>query len=168
MTPKPKQQDMGQSLSQGRHKWRASPSSGQAGGPSTVTTTTKKRSFAGRDGLGAYIADPAAFPASQVIYYNDDFVAIRDLYPKSAVHCLLLPRQIPPDVEMFEAARSDPAFLAAARAEAARLKTLVAKELERKFGRESQSSALRQRVLNGEEEGRQRGSCRRAGTGKRR
>ncbi|KAK8017468.1 HIT-like protein [Apiospora rasikravindrae] len=140
MTPKPKQ-DMGQSSSKG-HKRRAS-SSGQA------AATKNKRSFGGRDGLGAYTANPAAFPKSRVIYYNDDFVAIHDLYPKSAVHCLLLPRKIPPDVEMFDAARADPAFLASAQAEAAKLKTLVAKELERKFGSESQSSALRQRVLDG-------------------
>ncbi|KAK8066996.1 HIT domain-containing protein [Apiospora hydei] len=149
MTPKPKQQDIGESSSKA-HKRRAS-SSGQAApsSSSAVTTSRKKRSFGGRDGLGAYIADPAHFPKSRVIYYNDDFVAIHDLYPKSAVHCLLLPRKIPPDVEMFDAARNDPAFLALAQAEAAKLKTLVAKELERKFGSESQSSALRQRVLDG-------------------
>ena len=130
----------------------AAPSSSAS--QSTATNTNKKqRSFKGRDGLGAYIADPAAFPTSQVIYYNDDFVAIRDLFPKSSVHCLLLPRHLPPDVEMFDAARADPAFLAAAQAEAAKLKALVAKELERKFGGQSRSSALRQRVLNGEEEG---------------
>ncbi|KAK8855217.1 HIT domain-containing protein [Apiospora arundinis] len=146
MTAKP---NMGQISSKG-HKRRAS-SSGQAtASPATTSSATnkKKRSFAGRDGLGAYIADPAAFPPNRVIYYNDDFVAIRDMFPKSAVHCLLLPRKVPVDVEMFEVVRSDPAFLAAAQAEAAKLKQLVAKELERKFGRESRSSALRQRVLD--------------------
>lgn len=151
MTKKPKQEDMGQSSSKS-HKRRAS-SPGQAAPSSSSTgasTKKKQRSFKGRDGLGAYIADPAAFPASQVIYYNDDFVAIRDLFPKSAVHCLLLPRHLAPDIEMFDAARADPAFLAAVRTEAAKLKTLVAKELERKFGRESQSSALRQLVLDGD------------------
>ncbi|KAK8002002.1 hypothetical protein PG991_014224 [Apiospora marii] len=150
MTKKPKQEAMGLSSSKS-HKRRASSSGEQAGSSSSSATTNKKRSFKGRDGLGAYIADPAAFPPSQVIYYNDDFVAIRDLFPKSAVHCLLLPRHLPPDVEMFDAARADPAFLAAAQAEAAKLKTLIAKELERKFGGQSRSSALRQRVLNGEE-----------------
>ncbi|KAK8002500.1 hypothetical protein PG989_002219 [Apiospora arundinis] len=115
--------------------------------PLLLLTRRSGRSRAG-NGLGAYIADPAAFPPSRVIYYNDDFVAIRDMFPKSAVHCLLLPRKVPVDVEMFEVVRSDPAFLAAAQAEAAKLKQLVAKELERKFGRESRSSALRQRVLD--------------------
>ncbi|KAK8101747.1 HIT-like protein [Apiospora kogelbergensis] len=149
MSTKP---NKGQSLSTQGHKRRAS--SPSSSGPATsltasATNKNKKRSFAGRDGLGAYIADPAAFPPSRVIYYNDDFVAIRDLYPKSAVHCLLLPRKVPADVEMFEVVRSDPAFLAAAQAEAAKLKQLVAKELERKFGSGSRSSALRQRVLDG-------------------
>ncbi|KAK8135421.1 HIT domain-containing protein [Apiospora sp. TS-2023a] len=149
MTKKPKQEEMGQSSSKS-HKRRASSSEHVTPSSSSVSTTKKKqRSFKGRDGLGAYIADPAAFPPSQIIYYNDDFVAIRDLFPKSAVHCLLLPRHLGPDVEMFDAARADPAFLVAAQAEAAKLKTLVAKELERKFGRGSQSSALRQRVLDG-------------------
>ncbi|KAK7910809.1 HIT-like protein [Apiospora marii] len=148
MTKKPKQEAMGLSSSKS-HKRRASSSGEQAGSSSSSATTNKKRSFKGRDGLGAYIADPAAFPPSQVIYYNDDFVAIRDLFPKSAVHCLLLPRHLPPDVEMFDAARADPAFLAAAQAEAAKLKHLVAKELERKFGASSRSSNLRNWCLDG-------------------
>lgn len=105
--------------------------------------------FPGKDGLGAYMANPQGFPSSRVIYYTDDFVAINDMYPKSAVHCLLLPRKIPKGVEMFEAAQ-DPAFLEAAKKEAQTLKKLVAKELERRFGKSSKASEQRQKVLSGE------------------
>src|SRR6266487_6276415 len=42
--------------------------------------------FKNRDGLGAYIKNPESFPPSEVLYYNDDFVAVRDRYPKSSLH----------------------------------------------------------------------------------
>jgi aprataxin len=102
-----------------------------------------------RDGLGEYLTNPGAFPVSRVIYYNDDVVAIHDLYPKSSVHTLLLPRSkahnyIHP-VEAFD----DVHFLAMVRREANRLKTLVAKELQRRYGPESRAESERQAVLDG-------------------
>lgn len=122
-------------------------------GPPAESASSRRaaanRSFPGKDGLGAYIANPQGFPSSRVIYYTEDFVAINDMYPKSAVHCLLLPRKIPKDVEMFKAAQ-DPEFLDAAQREAQKLKKLVAQELERRFGKFSKASAQRQKVLSGE------------------
>ncbi|TDZ22406.1 Aprataxin-like protein [Colletotrichum orbiculare MAFF 240422] len=102
-----------------------------------------------RDGLGAYIDNPSAFPASRVIYHNDDFVAINDLYPKASVHTLLLPRS--PNHSLlhpFEAF-DDPAFLAMVQKEVLKMKDLVAKELQRLFARGSKAEALRDAVLDG-------------------
>ncbi|KAH7033220.1 uncharacterized protein B0I36DRAFT_321001 [Microdochium trichocladiopsis] len=132
----------------------------------------KLTSLNSRDGLGVYIADPASFPASRVIYHNDDFVAINDMYPKSSVHTLLLPRSAkwnrlhPFDAFASRAtennndndndndgtakARAD--FLASVQTEALRLKQLVAKELQRKFGKFSAQDSLRESILNGETE----------------
>ncbi|KAI1337468.1 HIT domain-containing protein [Xylariaceae sp. FL0016] len=112
-------------------------------GPST-------RTFKARDGLGAYTADPTAYPSSRVIYHTADFVAINDLYPKSTVHTLLLPRDpkyatLHP-IDAFE----DAEFLATVRAETAKLKGLVAKELQRRYGQYSAKDHLREQVLNGE------------------
>ena len=49
-------------------------------------------SFAGGNGLGTYIDDPGAHGPERIVYYNNDFTVIRDLYPKSSVHLLILPR----------------------------------------------------------------------------
>ena len=85
-----------------------------------------------------------------MIYYNDAFVAINDLYPKSSVHCLLLPRsERYTHLHPFDAFE-DAEFLAAVRVEAQKLKILVAKELQRKFGPFSKQDEAREAVLNGE------------------
>jgi aprataxin len=108
--------------------------------------------FDKRDGLGSYINHPEKSNKSQVIFYNDDFVGINDLYPKSSVHCLLLPRS-PRHQRMhpFEAFE-DAEFLASVREHAAKLKTLVAKELQRKYAQFSEQERAREAVLNGEVE----------------
>lgn len=130
-----------------------------------------------RDGLGVYIADPASFPASRVVYHNDDFVAINDMYPKSSVHTLLLPRSDrwnrlhPFDVfpswadvhgntnpERKPAAQAEAEaeaeakiqFLASVQSEAHKIKKLVAKELQRRYGKFSAKDSLREAILNGE------------------
>ncbi|KAI8625323.1 HIT domain-containing protein [Xylariaceae sp. FL1651] len=108
-------------------------------------------SFKMRDGLGAYTADPTAFPSSRVIYHNESFVAINDLYPKSTVHTLLLPRSPLSRLHPFDAFE-DADFLATVQTETARLKRLVAKELQRRYGRFSAQDKLREQVLNGEVE----------------
>lgn len=109
-----------------------------------------KNFFSGRDGLGDYVSNPTKYETSRVIFHNNDYVAINDMYPKSSVHTLLLPRsaeftkQHP--FEVFE----DTAFLAEVRIESAKLKDIVAKELERKYGRFSPQDAARQAVYNGD------------------
>jgi aprataxin len=50
-------------------------------------TFIKVMNFGPRDGLRAYTDDPTN---ERVIFYTDEFVAIRDLYPKASVHTLLL------------------------------------------------------------------------------
>ncbi|KAI1326853.1 HIT domain-containing protein [Xylariaceae sp. FL0255] len=107
------------------------------------------KSFKLRDGLGAYTNDPASFPSSRVIYYNEHFVAINDLYPKSTVHALLLPRSPHSRLHPFDAFE-DAEFLASVQAETAKLKHLVAKELQRRYGWFSAQDKRREQVLNGE------------------
>jgi len=113
--------------------------------PSTASKLT--RVFKDRDGLGAYLANPKAFPSSRVIYHNADFVAIHDLYPKASVHTLLLPRSPKHNrLHPFEAFE-DPDFLAAVKAETDRLRHLVAKELKRRFGSGSRKEIEREEAL---------------------
>jgi len=122
--------------------------------PSPSPTAAIARRWGGisRDGLGAYLQHPETFPSTRVIYYTDDFVAVHDLYPKASVHTLLLPRKATfSDQHPFDAFL-DPAFLAAVKVEAAKLKRFVAKELQRRFGAESAAEARRQAVLDGEVE----------------
>ncbi|KAH6649155.1 HIT domain-containing protein [Truncatella angustata] len=116
---------------------------------STSKSSSLAISFKGRDGLGAYTHDPAVFPPSRVIYYDDDFVVINDLYPKSSVHTLLLPRSPRSRLHPFDAFE-DTDFLAKVQAEALKLKQLVAKELQRRYGQYSERDKVREAVLNGE------------------
>lgn len=106
--------------------------------------------FDRRSGLGAYIASPEKYDALRVVFYDDDFVAIHDLYPKSSVHCLLLPRtkkfQLVHPFDAFE----DASFLSACRIEAEKLRSIVAKELRRKYARFSKQEEAREAVLNGD------------------
>ncbi|KAI9745672.1 MAG: aprataxin-like protein [Claussenomyces sp. TS43310] len=116
-----------------------------------VDTASRQTVFAGRDGLGAYINQPTAFPPSRVIYHNDNFLAIHDLYPKSSVHTLLIPRGPQSLVHPFEAFE-DAEFLAGVREEAGKLRSMVAKELRRKYSKYSKQEQARERALNGEDE----------------
>ncbi|KAI5461180.1 HIT-like domain-containing protein [Mariannaea sp. PMI_226] len=106
--------------------------------------------FKDRMGLGAYLDDPASFPASRVISHSDEFVAINDRYPKASIHTLLLPRSPDYNLQHPFDAFEDAAFLATVRAQAADLKALVAKELQRRFGAFSSRDAAREAVLNGD------------------
>lgn len=118
--------------------------------PRSKAPSSPANTFSGRDGLGAYIANPAAFPASRVIFHTPTAVAIHDMFPKATVHCLLLPRVPPQHIRQhpFDAF-NDAAFLAQVRAEAARLTELAAKELQRLLGRHSAAEARRNAVLDG-------------------
>ena len=105
--------------------------------------TGRSTTFLGRDGLGAYIASPTAFPASRVIYHNEKFVVINDLYPKSSVHLLLIPRDPSKTyLHAFEAFE-DSAFLADVQVEVKKIRGLAAKELRRRFGTFSEKDMAR-------------------------
>ena len=116
------------------------------------TSRTHKKRLQGRDALGAYIAHPKNYPSSRVIYYNDSFVVINDMYPKSSVHTLLLPRSTAHAMQHPFDAFEDASFLATVRSEAEKLKGYVAKELQRRFGKHSAQDAVREAVLNGEKD----------------
>lgn len=104
--------------------------------------------FNPRDALGEYIERPESFPSSIVVYYNDDFVAIHDRYPKSSLHLLLLPRD-PSKTRLhpFEAFE-DPEFLAKVKAEVKKLRTLAAGELRRRYGKVSATERARQEAMD--------------------
>ena len=110
------------------------------------------RAFKNRDGLGEYILEPTSWPSSVVIYHNDDFVVIHDRYPKATVHTLLLPRSEKHNLLHPFDAFEDAEFLAKIREEAEKLKSLVAKELQRILGPDSRLDAAREQVLNGTKE----------------
>ena len=125
----------------------------QPGHPTTTKKTplsAEATTFLGRDGLGAYIASPEAFPTSRVVYHDDKFVVINDLYPKSSVHLLLLPRD-PTKTRLhpFEAFE-DSAFLADIQAEVKKLRVLVEKELRRRFGKFSDKDKGREKAMDEE------------------
>ncbi|KKY30578.1 putative hit domain-containing protein [Diaporthe ampelina] len=109
-------------------------------------------SFSARDGLGLYIAKAETLPAGSIIFATPRFVAIPDMYPKATVHCLLLPRSPEKNLlhpfDVFE----DADFLDSVRVEAANLKDLVARELQRLVGEHSAAEAPRRAVLDGEVE----------------
>lgn len=121
--------------------------------PSVTATIARRWGGSGRDGLGAYLVRPESHPATSVIYHNADFVAVNDIYPKSSAHTLLLPRDpIRSAQHPFEALQ-DPEFLAAVRVEVAKLRSLAAKELQRRFGATSAAETRRQAVLDGDGDG---------------
>ena len=82
-----------------------------------------------RNGLAEYLRDPANHPS--VLGYNDDFLIIKDLYPKSTIHLLILPRDpVKQHQHPFEAFQ-DTSFFTKLQTEAAKWRTLAAKELAR-------------------------------------
>ncbi|KAJ5227313.1 uncharacterized protein N7469_007319 [Penicillium citrinum] len=112
------------------------------------SASLRKPYFGGRDGLGAYIANPEAYPPNVVIYHNADFVAIYDMFPKSSLHLLLLPRDKTKYLlHPFEAFK-DEEFLAKVKFEAQKLRSLAAGELRRKYGKYSALEQERQNALN--------------------
>ncbi|KAL8937453.1 MAG: hypothetical protein Q9216_004417 [Gyalolechia sp. 2 TL-2023] len=109
--------------------------------PSALTT------FAGRSGLGAYTQAPESFPPSRVIGFDESYVTINDLYPKSSIHLLLLPRH--PEKQLLHPfkALQDPAFLTSIQEEVRKLRSLVAKELQRRFGKFSAQERKREEAM---------------------
>ncbi|KAG6213028.1 hypothetical protein E4U50_001618 [Claviceps purpurea] len=108
-----------------------------------------------RLGLGVYLSPShpsSSFPPNTIIFQNADFVAIHDKFPKSTIHTLLLPRSPAHNLlHPFEAFQ-DEQFLRQVQQQVAYLKTLVAKELQRRLGRYSRAERARQAVLDGEGE----------------
>lgn len=114
----------------------------------TKNTPRSENAFkTGRDGLGAYIAKPESYPSNVVVNHNEDFVAIYDMFPKSSLHLLLLPRD-PTKTRLhpFDAFE-DAEFLAKVRTEVYKLRTLAAAELRRKYGKDSAQEQARQAAL---------------------
>jgi len=129
------------------NKRKASPPS-----PSTSKKPYNKNAFDRRDGLGAYIDHPEKYDSSRIIFYEDDFVAINDLYPKSSVHALLLPRSNKHTLQHPFDAFEDPDFLASVQEQATKLRDIIGKELQRRYGKFSKQDIPREKVLNGEVE----------------
>lgn len=112
---------------------------------------TQKTIFHGRDGLAAYTIDPESFPPSRVVYHNDKFVVINDLYPKATVHLLILPRDPTKNVLRPQDAFDDPVFLAECREEEVKVREIVASELRRRFGHLSVSDRPRIEALEADD-----------------
>ncbi|KAH7318663.1 HIT-like domain-containing protein [Stachybotrys elegans] len=113
---------------------------------------SKGFSFGGRMGLGEYLDDPQTFPSSIVLYHTEDFVAIRDKFPKATIHTLLLPRSPAVSLRHPFDALEDAAFLAKVQAETRKLRALVAGELRRTLGQHSAADRPYQDVLSGRAE----------------
>ncbi|KAF2105100.1 aprataxin-like protein [Rhizodiscina lignyota] len=105
-----------------------------------------------RNHLLPYIQKPeSAAPAGSVVSYNDDWVLIKDLYPKSSVHLLLLPRSPQHYVAHPFDALQDPQFLSSAKAEVEKAKDLIASELRRLYGSFSASERPRRDALESDD-----------------
>lgn len=126
-------------------KRKASPTAS----PASKKSHSQNGVFNRRDGLGAYLASPEKYDPKVVIYHNPDFVVINDLYPKSSVHTLILPRSAKHNYlhpfDAFEYAE----FLALCKAETLKVIKLVANELQRKYGPFSKQDEHREDILNG-------------------
>ena len=99
--------------------------------PKKVRTSRPSNPHDPRNGLGVYVKDPAKFAPVQVIRYNDDTVLIRDAFPKSIIHLLVLPRDSRKYNLHPHEAFADPAFLAVVKREAEECVKLAASELSR-------------------------------------
>ncbi|KAK2745437.1 aprataxin-like protein [Myotisia sp. PD_48] len=110
----------------------------------------------GRNGLGAYLESPQTFSPLTVKYYDDNFVVITDLYPKSSLHLLLLPRdpaqyyKHPFDAFSCNDAESS-AFLSKVQHETRKVCKLAASELRRMYARYSQTEQIRTKALESDQ-----------------
>ncbi|DAA73136.1 TPA_exp: Uncharacterized protein A8136_5061 [Trichophyton benhamiae CBS 112371] len=125
----------------------------RAASPPIEPKPSRLKPFKNRDGLGAYIKDPESFSASTVISHSPEFVVIHDLYPKSAVHLLILPRDPQKFFQHPFVAFEDASFLESVRQEAARVRKQAASELRRKFGKVSALDRKRSEALDADDDG---------------
>jgi aprataxin len=101
-----------------------------------------------RNGLGIYIDSPSTNPEGRIVEYDDDFVVIRDKFPKASVHLLLIPRKPEYYTKHPLALLSEDAeFLEDVTRRVERLKGLAADDLRRQFGHLSVSDAPYQSAL---------------------
>lgn len=83
-----------------------------------------------------------------MVYHNEDFVAIHDMFPKSSLHLLLLPRdQSKTRLHPFDAFE-DAEFLEKVKIETSKLRTLAASELRRRYGKDSTQEQARRAALS--------------------
>ncbi|KAH3950999.1 hypothetical protein HBI81_087000 [Parastagonospora nodorum] len=102
-----------------------------------------------RNGLGVYLDKPETNPEGRVVEWDEQFVVIRDKFPKASVHLLLIPRN--PDLYFkhpLHLLSSDTAFLADCRKRVERVKALAAQELRRQFGHVSVADKPYQNALD--------------------
>lgn len=102
----------------------------------------------GKAALEQYLIAPEFFPRSRMIWYDNDWVLIKDMYPKSSVHLLLMPRNIQLSrLHAFERFK-DATFLRAAHVAVAHAKTLAAEELRRLYGSRSTTEQPRREAMD--------------------
>ncbi|KIW90938.1 uncharacterized protein Z519_08721 [Cladophialophora bantiana CBS 173.52] len=118
-----------------------------------ISTHIGKHSNPGdpRNGLLAYILEPANYPSDIVILYNDKAVLVRDAFPKATVHLLLLPRDpLKRDLNPRDAL-DDQEFLDMVRKEATEAVKLAASELSRLIAPYSESCKARIAAMESED-----------------
>lgn len=109
----------------------------------------KRQGWDPRDGLGVYIQSPETNPEGRIVSYDDDFVVIRDKFPKASVHLLLIPRA--PEryfQHPLELLSKDDEFLAEVKRRVEGLKDIAAQELRRQYGHLSALDAPYQTALD--------------------
>lgn len=108
----------------------------------------KLNQYYGRAALGAYIQSPSSFPSSRVLSYDDHFVVVRDLFPKSSIHLLILPRDSTKTALHPYDAFEDLQFRDLVLAKVKEVRSLVASELRRLHGTTSAAEALRNAAMD--------------------
>ncbi|KIW86294.1 hypothetical protein Z517_01689 [Fonsecaea pedrosoi CBS 271.37] len=103
-----------------------------------------------RNGLLAYILEPAKFPSDIVILHNDKTVLVRDAFPKATVHLLLLPRDPAKQTLNPRDALDDQEFLDMVRTEASAAVKLAASELSRLISPYSETCKARIAAMESE------------------
>ena len=101
-----------------------------------------------RNGLLPYILKPESFPSSLIIRHTEHTVLIKDRYPKSLLHLLLLPRDATKYNLHPHTAFADPVFLALIRSEISECVNLAASELSRLLSSTSLKSLARLKAMD--------------------
>ena len=96
---------------------------------SHTSSSNRTCKFDPRNGLIEYLRDPANDPS--VLDYNDDFVIIKDLYPKATIHLLILPRDPVKQNQHPKKAFQDVTFFNQLKDEAEKWQAIASKELAR-------------------------------------